>query len=78
MIAERWARGGLFEPDTQGTIMSGMRQREPGRDGLTVAPYRHSATPELTMPSGAMEGKVPRARDVGVDLAATPSIPRPR
>ena len=57
-VAERWARGGVFEPDTQGTIMSGMRKREPGADGLTVAPYRHSATPELTMPSGAMEGKV--------------------
>jgi hypothetical protein len=58
MVQELWARGGIYEPDERGTVMSGMRQREPGRDGLTVAPYRHAATPELTMPSGAMEGKV--------------------
>jgi len=57
-VQELWARGGYYEPDTRGTIFSGMRQREPGADGMTVAPYRHSATPELTMPSGPNDGNV--------------------
>jgi len=55
----------------RGSIFSGMRRREPGPDGLTVAPYRNITTPEPTLGEGLVQGaEVRRSKVFNLDEQA--------